>query len=66
MDNGQKTPRGHPGFHSYVKLNVFHIPDTFLVNTLLLYSLSPYGRTESRTENELILVVLGNLTVPPG
>ncbi len=39
MDEGQKTPRGDPDFHSYVKLNVFHILDTFLVNTLLLYSL---------------------------
>ncbi len=38
MDNGQKTPRGHPDFHSYVK------PDRgflFLHNTLLLHFLSP-------------------------
>jgi hypothetical protein len=43
MDDGQKTSRGHPDFHSYMKLNVFHIPDIFLANTLLLYSLSPYS-----------------------
>ncbi len=52
MDDGQKTPHGHLDFPSYVKLNVFHIPDIFLANPLLLYSLSPYGWTESRTENE--------------
>ncbi len=28
MDDGQKTPRGHPDFNSYVKnLLVFGIPD---------------------------------------
>ena len=43
VDDGQKTPRGHPDFHSYVKLKVPHIPDIFLVNTLLLYSFSPYS-----------------------
>ena len=32
---------------------MFHIPDIFLVNTLLLYSLSPYGQTESLTEKTL-------------
>jgi hypothetical protein len=35
------------------KFNVFHIPDIFLVNTLLLHSLSPYGRTEIRTEKRI-------------
>ncbi len=53
MDNGQNIPHGHPDFHSYVKLYVFHIPDIFLVNTLLLYSLSPYGQTESLTEKKI-------------
>jgi hypothetical protein len=52
FDDGQKTPRGRPDFHSYVKFNVFHIPDIFLVNTLLLYSLSPYSQTERQTENQ--------------
>jgi hypothetical protein len=52
VDDGQKTPLGHPDFHSYVKINMFHIPDIFLVNTLLLYSLSPNGWTESWTENK--------------
>ncbi len=65
MDDGQKTPRGHPDFHSYVKLNVFHIPDIFLVNTLLLYSLSPYGRTESRTENKYTRYALARGTFFP-
>ena len=57
MDDEQKTPRGHPDVHSYVKLNVFHIPDIFLVNTLLLHSLSPYRQTESgdRGTNSLTL-----------
>ena len=53
MDDGQTTPRGHPDFHSYVKLNVFHIPDIFLVNTLLLYSLSPYSQTERQMETQI-------------
>jgi hypothetical protein len=53
FDNGQKTPRGHPDFHSYVKFNVFHIPDIFLVKTLLLYSLSPYSQTERQTETQI-------------
>ena len=53
MDNGQKTPHGHPDFHSYVKLNLFHIPDIFPVNTLLLYSLSPYSQTELQTESQI-------------
>ncbi len=59
MDNGQKTPRGHPDFHSYVKLNMIHIPDIFLVNTLLLYSLSPYGQTESQMEKQIHLLRMG-------
>ncbi len=53
LDDGQKTPRGHPDFHSYVKFNVFHIPDIFLVNTLLLYSLGPYSQTERQTETQI-------------
>ncbi len=28
MDNGQKTPRGHPDFHSYVKIQRFFIFQT--------------------------------------
>jgi hypothetical protein len=59
MDDGQKTPRGHPYFDSYVKLNVFHIPDIFLVNTLLLYSLSPYSQTERQTESQIHLLRVG-------
>ena len=59
MDDGQKIPRGHPDFHSYVKLYVFHIPDIFLVNTLLLYSLSPYGQTESLTEKQIHSLSVG-------
>ncbi len=66
MEDGQKTPRGHPDFHSYVKLNVFYIPDIFLVNTLLLYSFSPYSQTERQTESQISPGVLGNLTVSPG
>ncbi len=53
MDDGQKTPRGHPDFNSYVKLNVFHIPIIFLVNTLLLYSFSPYSQTERQMESQI-------------
>ena len=45
--------------HSYVKLNVFHIPDIFLVNTLLLYSLSPYSKTERQTESQIHLLRVG-------
>jgi hypothetical protein len=59
MDDGQKTPCGHPDFHSYVKLNVFHIPDIFLVNTLLLYSLSPYRQTERQTESQIHSLRMG-------
>jgi hypothetical protein len=46
MDNGRKTPRGHPHFYSYMKLNVFHFPDIFLVNTLLLYSALTHRQKE--------------------
>ncbi len=54
MNDRQKTPRGHPDFHSYVKiLTCFHIPDIFLVNTLLLYSLSPYRQTELQMEKQM-------------
>ncbi len=35
------------------KINVFHIPDNFLVNTLLLYSRSPYSQTERQTETQI-------------
>jgi hypothetical protein len=59
LDDGQKTPRGHPDFHSYVKINVFHIPDIFLVNTLLLYSLSPYSQRERQTETQIHLLCMG-------
>ncbi len=59
MDDRQKTPRGHPDFHSYVKLNVFHIPDIFLVNTLLLYSPSPYSQTERQTESQIHSLRMG-------
>jgi hypothetical protein len=59
LDDGQKTPHGHPDFHSYVKFNVFHIPDIFLVNTLLLYSLSPYPQTERQTETQIHLLRVG-------
>ncbi len=64
MDGGQKTPRGHPDFHSYMKLNVFHIPDIFLVNTLLLYSLSPYRQTESQTEKHTHYAWAGGTIFP--
>jgi hypothetical protein len=53
MEDGQKNPRGYPDYLSYVKLNVFHIPDIFLVNTLLLDSLSPYSQTEGQTETQI-------------
>ncbi len=59
LDDGQKIPRGHPDFHSYMKFNVFHIPDIFLVNTLLLYSLSPYSQTERQTETQIHLLRVG-------
>jgi hypothetical protein len=59
MDDGQNTPRGHPDFHSYVKLYVFHIADIFLVNTLLLYSPSPYSQTERQTESQIHLLRMG-------
>ncbi len=51
-ENSTWTPR-----FSFLHENLmcFHIPDIFLVNILLLYSLSPYGHTESRTENEYTL-----------
>ncbi len=42
-----------------LKFNVFHIPDIFLVNTLILYSLSPYGQTESLTEKQVHSLHLG-------
>ncbi len=64
MDDGQKTPRGHPDFHSYVKLNVFHIPDIFLVNTLLLYSLSPYSQTERQMESHTRYAWAGGTIFP--
>ncbi len=41
------------------KFDVFHIPDIFLVNTLLLNSLSPYRRTESQTEKTNTLATHG-------
>ena len=63
MDHGQKTPLGHPDFHSYMKLNVFYIPDIFLVNTLLLHSLSPYRQTESGDRGTSSLT-LGGLEEP--
>ncbi len=46
MDNGQKTPRGHPDFNSYVK-----IQRVFIDN----------GQTDERTE-KLIQCGLGNHT----
>jgi hypothetical protein len=64
MNDGQKTPRGHPDFHSYMKLNVFHIPDIFLVNTLLLYSLSPYSQTERQTESHTRFAWAGGTFFP--
>jgi hypothetical protein len=59
MEDGQNIPRGHPDFHSYVKLYVFHIPDIFLVNTLLLYSPSPYSQTERQTESQILSQCVG-------
>ena len=41
------------------KFNVFHIPDIFLVNSLLLYSLSPYSQTERQTETQIHLLRVG-------
>ncbi len=53
LDDGQTSPHGHPDFHSYMKFNVFNITDIFLVNTLLLYSLSPYSQTERQKETQI-------------
>ncbi len=54
MDDGKKTPREHPDFHSYVKIQrISYIPDIFLVNTLLLYFLSPYSQTERQRESQI-------------
>ena len=66
MDDGQNIPHGHPDFHFYVKLNVFHIPDIFLVNTLLLYSLSPYSQTERQNLVRLTLFYSTLLTFTDG
>ncbi len=46
-------------FISMWKFNMFHILDIYLVNTLLLYSLSPYSRIESLTEKWIHLLRVG-------
>jgi hypothetical protein len=52
MDDGQKTPRGHPDFNSYVKI-------------LRVFIFQTDGWTDRRTE-KLIRCGLGTLSVPPG
>ncbi len=52
MDDGQKTPRGHPNFNSYAQ-------------NLRVLVFRTYSQMDRRTE-KLIRCGLGNLSVPPG
>jgi hypothetical protein len=53
MNDGQKTPRGHPNLNSYINIYVFW------------YTGWTDGRTDRWTEKS-IRCGLGNLLVPPG
>ncbi len=78
MDNGQKTPRGHSDFNSYVKILRVFIFRTdrqiFLIHTLLLHipllaltHRRNYGETNTpaaRGLEELFSVVLERFIVP--
>ncbi len=62
MDDGQKPPRGHPDFHSYVKIQRFFIFQTSFWLTLFYSTLLALThRQKDGRRLKLILVGLGNL-----
>jgi hypothetical protein len=62
MDNGQKTPRGHPDFHSYMKIQrVFLFQTSFWLKLFYSTLLALTHRQKDRRRLKLILVGLGNL-----
>jgi hypothetical protein len=67
MDGGQKTPRGHPDFHSYMKIqHVFIFQTSFWLTLFYSTLLALTDRQNHGQRNKLSLIVLGNLTVPTG